>query len=63
MAVIVQENAVKEMRNRKHYAENLSTKADPTSETLMNTLLTDFRPDLLAANFDKFKSDSVFQNE
>jgi signal transduction histidine kinase len=61
MAVIVQENSVKEMRNRKHYAENLSTKADPTSETLMNTLLTDFRPDLLAANFDKFKSDSTNQ--
>lgn len=61
MAVIVQENAVKELRNRKHYAETLSTKADPTSETLMNTLLTDFRPELLAANFDKFKSDSTNQ--
>ena len=59
MAVIVQENTVKELRNRKHYAETLSTKADPTSETLMNTLLTDFRSESLAANFDKFKTDST----
>ncbi|MBS1509920.1 MAG: HAMP domain-containing histidine kinase [Bacteroidetes bacterium] len=61
MAVIVEENTIKEMRNRRHYAEALSTKADPTSETLMNTLLTDFRSDALAANFDKFKNDSTNQ--
>ncbi len=59
--VIVQENNVKELRNRRHYAETLSTKADPTSETLMNTLLTDFRSETLAANFDKFKNDSTNQ--
>lgn len=59
--VIVQENNIKELRNRKHYAETLSTKADPTSETLMNTLLTDFRSETLAANFDKFKNDSTNQ--
>jgi len=61
MAVIVQENNTKELRNRKHYAETLSTKADPTSETLMNTLLTDFRSEMLAANFDKLKNDSTNQ--
>ena len=59
--VIVQENNIKELRNRKHYAETLSTKADPTSETLMNTLLTDFRSETLAANFTKFKNDSTNQ--
>ncbi|MEI7735961.1 MAG: HAMP domain-containing sensor histidine kinase [Ferruginibacter sp.] len=59
--VIVQENNVKELRNRKHYAETLSTKADPTSETLMNTLLTDFRSETLAANFEKFRNDSTNQ--
>jgi signal transduction histidine kinase len=59
--VIVQENNIKELRNRKHYAETLSTKADPASETLMNTLLTDFRSETLAANFDKFKNDSTNQ--
>ena len=56
--VIVKENNIKELVNRKHYAETLSTKADPSSETLMNTLLTDFRNETLAANFSKF-SDSV----
>ena len=54
--VIVLENNKKELLNRKHYAETLSTKADPVSETLLNTLLTDFRNDYLAANFYRFKN-------
>ncbi len=57
-SVIVLENGKKELRNRKHYAETLSTKADPASETLLNTLLTDFRNDFLAANFFRLTSDS-----
>lgn len=57
-SVIVLENSQKEMDNRKHYAETLATKADPASETLLNTLLTDFRNDYLAANFYRFESDS-----
>jgi two-component system, NtrC family, nitrogen regulation sensor histidine kinase NtrY len=61
MAVIVQENNVKELRNRKHYAETLSTKADPSSEILMNTLLTDFRNEVLAPDFNKFRKDSTNQ--
>ena len=60
-AVIVQENNIKELRNRNHYAETLSNKADPASETLINTLLTDFRIEFLAANFDKLKNDSTNQ--
>jgi len=56
--IIVLENSQKEMSNRKHYAEILSTKADPASETLLNSLLTDFRNDYLAANFYRFESDS-----
>ena len=56
--VIMIENKSKELRNRRHYAETLSTKVDPSSETLMNTLLTDFRNDFLAANFSRFKNDS-----
>ena len=60
-AVIVHENNIKELLNRKHYAQTLSTKADPTSETLMNTLLTDFRNEVLAANFYKLKKDSTNQ--
>ncbi len=57
--VIVVENSKKELSNRKHYAETLSTKADPSSETLLNTLLTDFRSDYLAANFRRLASDSA----
>ncbi len=57
-AVIVVENGKKELGNRKHYAEILATKADPSSETLLNTLLTDFRSDFLAANFYRLSSDS-----
>ncbi|HRI23817.1 MAG TPA: HAMP domain-containing sensor histidine kinase [Ferruginibacter sp.] len=57
-AIIVVENSKKEISNRKHYAEILSTKADPASETLLNTLLTDFRSDLLAVNFYRLLSDS-----
>ncbi len=56
-AVIVLENSKKELRNREHYAETLSTKADPSSETLLNTLLTDFRNEYLAANFYRFSSE------
>ncbi len=59
--VIVQENNIKELRNRKHYAETLSTKADPSSETLMNTLLTDFRNEALSPNFYKLKNEFTSQ--
>jgi hypothetical protein len=56
-AVIVLENSQKEINNRKHYAETLATKADPASETLLNTLLTDFRSEYLAANFYRFENE------
>ena len=60
-AVIVLENSKKELRNREHYAETLATKADPSSETLLNTLLTDFRNEFLAANFYRLNTDSSNQ--
>lgn len=59
--VIVKENNVKELIKRKHYAETLSTKADPSSETLMNTLMTDFRNESLAPNFYKFRDSASSQ--
>ena len=59
--VIVRENNVKELVKRKHYAETLSTKADPSSETLMNTLMTDFRNESLAPNFYKFRDSASSQ--
>ena len=56
--IIVFENSKKEMLSRLRYAETLSTKADPSSETLLNILLTDFRNEFLAANFYRFYADS-----
>ncbi|MFZ1529910.1 MAG: HAMP domain-containing sensor histidine kinase [Ferruginibacter sp.] len=54
-AVIIIENDRKELRNRQHYAEILATKSDPTGETLLNSMLTDFRADFLADNFFRFR--------
>ncbi|MBC7890484.1 MAG: HAMP domain-containing histidine kinase [Ferruginibacter sp.] len=56
--IILVENNNKEIDQRKHYAENLATKADPSSERLMNTVLTDFRSEALAPLFDNFKKDA-----
>ena len=56
--VIVLENEKKELFHRKHYAETLATKSDPFSETLMNTMLTEFGNDFLGANFNRFKNEA-----
>ena len=55
--IIIIENNDKELRNRRHYAEILSTKADPSNETLLNTMLTDFRADYLSLNYDRLRSE------
>lgn len=54
-AVIITENSRKELRNRQHYAEVIAAKTDPITEVLINTMLTEFRPDMLSANFHLFK--------
>jgi two-component system, NtrC family, nitrogen regulation sensor histidine kinase NtrY len=56
--VIMAENNIKETEKRKKYAEALSTKADPSSERLMNTVLTDFRSEALAPLFSRFKTEA-----
>ncbi|MEO6671044.1 MAG: HAMP domain-containing sensor histidine kinase, partial [Ferruginibacter sp.] len=55
-AIIVVENRNKEFRNRIHYAELLASKADPATETLVNTMLTPFSEDFLTDNFSRFFS-------
>ena len=55
-AIIIVENDKKEVEKRKYYAETLATKADPASEHLMNTVLTDFRNEALAPLFGEFKN-------
>ncbi|UAY51329.1 sensor histidine kinase [Ferruginibacter albus] len=57
--VIIIENDKKETENRKSYAETLSLKADPSTERLMNSVLTDFSSGVLAPLFNKLKNDSA----
>ncbi len=55
-AVIVFQNRVEELNERKHFAENISNKADPAGERMMNIMLTDFRNDFLSSVFPRFKN-------
>jgi two-component system nitrogen regulation sensor histidine kinase NtrY len=54
-AIIIIQNDKKELEQRKYYAETLASKADPASEHLMNTVLTDFRNEALAPLFNLLK--------
>ena len=53
--VIVLQNRAKELESRKHFAENLANKADPSGPVIMNIILTDFRNDYLSHIFYRFK--------
>lgn len=53
-AVIVFQNTRKELNARKHFAENLSNRSDPSGERMMNIVLTDFRNDFLTNVFYRF---------
>lgn len=53
--IIIYENDRRELRNRNHYAEILATKTDPASETLLNSMLINFRLDFLTNNFERMK--------
>jgi two-component system, NtrC family, nitrogen regulation sensor histidine kinase NtrY len=55
-AIIVLQNRKKELEERKHFAENLANKADPSGPVMMNIILTDFRNDYLADIFYRFKN-------
>jgi two-component system, NtrC family, nitrogen regulation sensor histidine kinase NtrY len=55
-AVIISENSTKEFRNRRHYAEVLAAKTNPISDVLLNTILTEFRPEVMANKFYLFKN-------
>jgi len=58
-SIIISENKIKEVEKRKNFAEALAYKADPSSERLMNTVLTDFRNEVLAPLFQGFKSEAT----
>ena len=54
-AVIVFQNRTKELDERKHFAENLANKADPSGPVIVSIILKDFRNDYLSDIFDRFK--------
>ncbi len=56
--IIVTENNEKELRNRYHYAEVLATKTNTGNESMLNSMLTDYRGNFLTDNYDRFR-DSV----
>ncbi|RYF88286.1 MAG: HAMP domain-containing protein, partial [Chitinophagaceae bacterium] len=53
--LMIVENSQKELRNRQHYAEVLATKTDPASQSMLNSMLTDFRLDFFSENFERLK--------
>ncbi len=57
--IIIVENNTKELEKRKHYAEALSIKADPSSERLMSTVLTDFRSEVIAPLFPRLNDEKA----
>lgn len=52
--LIISNNKTKEVEKRKNFAEALAAKADPSSERLMNIVLTDFRNEVMAPLFSNF---------
>jgi signal transduction histidine kinase len=59
-ALIVLQNRTKELEDRKHFAENLANKADPSGPVIVNIILKDFRNDYLSQIFYRFKN--AYQN-
>jgi len=57
-SIIVFQNRTKELEERKHFAENLANKADPSGPVIVNIILKDFRNDYLSNIFYRFKNRS-----
>ena len=55
-SIIVFQNRTKELEERKHFAENLANKADPSGPVIVNIILKDFRNDYLSDIFYRFKN-------
>jgi signal transduction histidine kinase len=60
-SIIVFQNRRKELEERKHFAENLANKADPSGPVIVNIILKDFRNEYLSDIFYRFKNKE--QNE
>ncbi len=57
--IIISENSRKELRNRQHYAELIAMKTNPINNVLLNTALTDFKPNLLSEKFYLFRNEQT----
>ncbi|MEO8822143.1 MAG: HAMP domain-containing sensor histidine kinase [Ginsengibacter sp.] len=55
-AIIVLQNRSKELEDRKHFAENLANKADPSGPVIVSIILKDFTNDYLSDVFQRFKN-------
>ncbi len=55
-AIIVLQNRTKELEQRRHFAENLANKADPSGPAIVSIILKDFRNDYLSDIFYRFKN-------
>jgi len=56
--IIISEIKKKELSLRKHYAETLAIKSNPANETLINSMLQDYQPKFISANFYRFYNQS-----
>lgn len=54
-AVIVVQNRIKELEERKHFAENLANKVDPSGPVIVSIILKDFRNSYLSEIFFRFR--------
>ncbi len=57
--IIISENSRKELRNRQHYAELIAMKTNPINNVLLNSALTDFKPNLLSEKFYLFRNEQT----
>ncbi len=57
--ILIAENEKKELINRAHYAEVIATKNDPFNDFVLNSVLTDFREELIAPKFYLFENDKT----
>jgi signal transduction histidine kinase len=55
-AIIVLQNRTKELEERKHFAENLANKADPSGPVIVSIILKDFNNDYLSNVFYRFNN-------
>lgn len=57
-ALIIYQNRIDEIEQRKRIAEKLAMQTDPSGENLMSMAVTHFNNDFLSSNFSRFKTEA-----